>query len=158
MSRPVAAQPCWLVRIACGFVVGFIAVSLFHQPVWGLFYATGMSPVAPYPLQPIPPFGVPRLLSQAFWGGMWGLVLASLIWRRDGAAYWLIAAAFGLVALTLTGLYVVPLLKGLPPGSFRTMDEAPWMIQMLRPLPNLAWGLGTALLLRLLKLAIGKTA
>jgi hypothetical protein len=158
MTRLEARFPGWLVCSLCGFVAGCAAVLLFHQSLWGLFYLVGASPVAPYLVQPIPPFGVPRIVSQTFWGGVWGLLLAPLVWRREGLAYWLTAAGFGLIILTLTGVYLVPVLKGLPLGAFRTMDQVPLIIQIMRPLLNLVWGLGTALLLELAKRAIAKRA
>jgi hypothetical protein len=68
-----------LPRIVGAFVAGAISVVAFHQLAWGLFYVTGVSPVVPYPIRPVPPFGVPRVVSQMFWGGLWGIVLMSLL-------------------------------------------------------------------------------
>jgi hypothetical protein len=127
------------------FVAGCIGVLVFHQLAWGLLHLTGISPVLPYRLRPIGPLGVPQVLSQASWGGLWGIVLAPLLAHRRGNGYWLFAMAFGLIGPTLVGWCIVPLLKGTP-----LMGGPPWMIQVVLPLPTLAWGYSAALVLKLL--------
>ena len=48
-----------------------------------------------YSMRPIPPFGVPQILSQAFWGGIWGIVFALAVPRLpaplDGVWGWVLA-------------------------------------------------------------------
>jgi len=41
--------------------------------VFLLLYVGGVIPVPPFSMKPMPPFGVPEVLSQSFWGGVWGL-------------------------------------------------------------------------------------
>ena len=53
--------------------------------------------------------------------------------------------AFGLIAPPLVGWFVVPLIKGTP-----LMGGPPWIIQVVQPIPNIAFGFGAALVLRLL--------
>ena len=64
-----------------GFVGGALAVLIFHQSLWFLFNHIGLIPPErpAWPLDPIPPFGVPSVISKAFWGGVWGAVLAPLL-------------------------------------------------------------------------------
>jgi hypothetical protein len=62
-------------RILLGFAAGRLAVPVFHQAALALLHATGIGPAA-WNMVPVPPFGVPALLSAAFWGGLWGIVLA----------------------------------------------------------------------------------
>jgi hypothetical protein len=50
-----------------------------------------------------------------------------------------------LIAPTLVGWFVVPLIKGT-----QLMGGPPWIIQVVRPIPNIALGFGVALVLRLL--------
>jgi hypothetical protein len=141
-----------LPRIVGAFVAGAFSVVAFHQLAWGLFYVTGVSPVVPYPIRPVPPFGVPRVVSQMFWGGLWGIVLMSLLRTRRGTRYWLLlfAMGFGFIVPSLVGLFVVPLLKGLPPGASQQTGQPEMIIQLVGTFANLAWGFGTALILRLL--------
>lgn len=130
-----------LAPILGAFVAGFIAVPVFHQIALEILHLLGMGP-APYSMRPLPPFDVPQVLSQSFWGGVWGIVLALVLARRQGAQYWVTAVVFGAVALTLVAWFVVPAIKGLPvtaPGSY-----------VIGPVVNGAWGFGVALILKLM--------
>ena len=130
-------------RLMLGFLAGFIAVLVFHQPVLGLLNVVGLTAGTPYPMRPLPPLGVPAVLSAAFWGGVWGIALALLAPRLGrGAGYWLGALAFGAVLPTLIAWFVVLPLKGLPAG-----DGLAWPGVLVGPVVNGAWGVGAALLL-----------
>lgn len=126
--------------LALGFVAGFLAVLLFHQPLIGLFYATGLGGNAPYALQPIPPLGVPRVISLAFWGGVWGIVFALLRpWLpARGWALLLAGLVFGALAPTLFGRFVITPLRG---QAIQALTFANLWRGLL---VNGAWGLGTA--------------
>lgn len=133
-------------RVVLGFVAGFVAVLVFHQATIGILYVLGVIGAPPYPLAPVPPFGVPSVINQAFWGGVWGIVFA-LVERRfpRGGGYWLAALLFGALAPTLVLWFVVAPLKGLPAGP-------PLSARILiGPIVNGAWGIGTALGLRVLR-------
>jgi hypothetical protein len=127
------------------FVAGAIGVLVFHQLTWWLLYVVGIIPDFSYRLKPTAPLGVPQVLSQAFWGGLWGIVLALALPLRGRVNYWVFAMAFGLIAPTLVGWFIVPLIKGAP-----LIGGPPWIIQVVRPIPNIALGLGVARVLRLL--------
>jgi hypothetical protein len=127
--------------IAGAFVAGFVGIVVFHQGSGWLLHLAGLYPPQ-YKTQPIPPFGVPQIVSQCFWGGLWGIVLAWTLAHWRNVNYWLLAFAFGLVVPTLVGWFVVPPIKGTP-----IMGGPPWMIQAVRPLPNAIWAIGTAWLL-----------
>src|SRR6266404_2685804 len=86
--------------IAGAFVAGFIAIAVFHQGSGWLLNMIGVYPPR-YKTQPIPPFGVPQILSQCFWGGVWGIVLAWTLAHWPKVNYWLLAFAFGLIVPTL---------------------------------------------------------
>jgi hypothetical protein len=128
--------------VLSAFAAGFVGVALFHQGSGWLLNVIGIYPVGPYKMQPLPPFGVPQVLSQCFWGGLWGIVLAWTLAHRQNLNYWLVAFSFGLIVPPLVGWFVVPLIKGTP-----IMGGPPWMVQVVRPLPIAIWGLGTASLL-----------
>lgn len=133
-----------LLRVLAGFAAGSVAVLVFHQGMLGLLHLAGIAARAPFQFQPVPPLGVPAVLSSAFWGGVWGLVLAGVAPRFPrGAAHWLAAAAFGALGPTLVAWFVVAPLKGLPPGGGWGFPGV-----LIGPLVNGAWGVGTALLLR----------
>jgi hypothetical protein len=130
-------MPRWL---AIGFVSGFLAVLVFHQGAAALLHALQISPQAPYSMQAVAPFGVPQLLSLALWGGVWGVLLAAVLVRLDGAKLVLAATIFGAILPTLVAWFVVAPLKGQPPAAGFAMPG-----MLIGPIVNAAWGLGTGL-------------
>lgn len=131
-------------RIAIVFAVGFLAVLLGHQPVVAALNALGIAPpgFTPYSFDPVPPLGVPSVISKAFWGGLWAILLDLFLARTSGLTYWLGWTILGAVALSLVAIFVVPLLKGVPVPPFA--DRFPFAAAV-----NAAWGLVTAALLTL---------
>ena len=135
-----------LTLLTFGFAAGFLAVPIFHQGLWWIFNRTGVIPRqrAAWVMDPIPPFGVPALLSKACWGGVWGALLASMLGGLSGPSYWAGWTLVGAFALTLVAFLVVPRIKG-------EAMPAPVLPRFLVGLSvNGAWGFGTALVLRLL--------
>ena len=88
----------------------------------------------------MPPFGVPEVLSQSFWGGVWGIVFILIVPRFfSGTGYWLASAVIGGIALTLVYMFVVVLLKtGALPPSMVGLFAIGFLF-------NAAWGIGWAL-------------
>src|SRR5215212_2452191 len=125
-----------------GFVAGAIAVPIFHQLMVFILTQAGMLQGQVYNMRPVPPMGVPTILSQMFWGGVWGLVFAFLVNRAPRQwPIWLIGLLLGAIALPVVGWFVVAPIKGQPMA-------AGWVpARMLNSvLINAGWGLGTALL------------
>jgi hypothetical protein len=131
-----------LKTLIVGFIAGFIATLIFHQGVWFVLYQIHLIPPErpPWPVDPVPPFGVPSVISKAFWGGVWGAALAPLLDRFRGATYWASWILVGGVLLSLTGIYLVTSIKGEP-------IPPPWPRFLYAFIANGAWGLGTALFL-----------
>lgn len=132
-------------KLVIGFVAGFIAVLLFHQPALALLTELGVAKATTYAFNPTRPFGVPQVISIAFWGGVWGVAYAAVEHRFPrGAAYWLCAFLFGAILPTLVAWFVVAPLKDLPVAGG-------WQASRMLTgfLINGAWGVGTAVLLSL---------
>jgi hypothetical protein len=141
--------------VLVGFICGAIAVIAFHQGLLYLLYhqfpliksLTGASdsfrPQGPgFSFRGVPPFGVPQVLSLAFWGGIWGMVLAALIrWAR--APDLLTGFLLGAVVTTVFALTVVAQLRGAP--MWAGGNSVVWWRAMLL---NGAWGWGAAFLMR----------
>lgn len=124
------------------FVSGFLATLIFHQGVLGLLYLAGAVTVAPWNLTAVPPLGVPQVISLAFWGGLWGIVLWALIRGRRGATYWAAAIALGALLPSLVAWFVVFPLKGIALSGTLVVGAL---------LLNGAWGLGVGLYMRMFR-------
>jgi hypothetical protein len=138
-------------RLLLGFIAGFLSTLIFHQLVLGLLWSVGVAPSPPFSMTATPPFGVPAVLSLAFWGGLWGILFAFSergFPRRAG--YWIAAFLFGAVLPSLIALFVVLPLKGQPVAGGWRPDL--WLRAFLI---NGAWGIGTGLILRALSTRIG---
>jgi hypothetical protein len=136
-------------RILFGFIAGFLATLIFHQVIVALLWWAGVGPFGPFSMAATQPFGVPAVISLAFWGGVWG-ILFGLIDISDisfprGSGYWLTAFLFGAILPTLVALLVVLPLKGRPMGG--GWQPAPLVTAFLI---NGAWGVGTGLILKVL--------
>ena len=123
------------------FVAGFLATLLFHQAVIGVFYTLGAFPAPPFNMTPMPPLGVPQVVSLAFWGGLWGLPLWAVIRACHGARYWLRALVFGAIAPTAIAMLIVFPLKSLPVSAQTVVGGL---------IVNGAWGIGAALIMWLI--------
>ena len=126
--------------IVLGFIAGALGVLLFHQAM--AWFITGRMPWSNW--NPVPPFGVPVILNQAFWGGVWGIVFALVAHRFPRGLMFLVAAfAFGAIFPTLVSWFVIPLIKGGMMG--------PRGVWYTGPLINGAWGLGAGVFLTLFR-------
>jgi hypothetical protein len=75
-------------------------------------------------------------------GGVWGAVLAPLLSRWRGGAYWAGWIIVAAIALPLVAFFVVPPIKGEPVPEL-------WPRFLVSMMLNGSWGFGTALFLRL---------
>jgi hypothetical protein len=136
---------------ARGFVAGVAATLLVHQGMLTLLHSAGLVPATAFSLEPTQPFGVPQVWSLAFWGGVWGIIFVWVVGHLpQEKLYWVDAVIFGALAPTLIAWFVVDPLKGLPLGNGW---HAAGIATAL--LVNGAWGLGTAVFLRLGRARLG---
>lgn len=131
---------------ARAFAAGFVSTMVFHQGVILLFYALGAFSRAPWNFAPVPPLGVPAVISLSFWAGVWGVVLWPALRGATGAAYWIRASVLGALGPTLVAFLVVVPLKGGAVGA--GWDPKLWIGGLI---VNGAWGYGLALLIRAFK-------
>ena len=137
--------------IVVGFVAGALGVLIFHQAGFWFANELGYARATLYNMRPLPPWGVPTIISQAFWGGLWGIVAALLVPRLprplNGVMGWILFA--GIVVTLVNWLIVLPI-KGQPLGNgFRMPGTA------VLPLDYALWGFGMWLIARLTRRALG---
>jgi hypothetical protein len=138
-----ALNPSNLVK---AFIAGGLAVLVFQFGLNALLFQMGLSPVKPYPMAPVPPWGVPQTLNAAFWGGLWGVALWLVlrrVWRSP--AYWPTAIVLGSLAVSAVLFFVVLPLKGQPPA----FGWNPGRVALVLTL-HAAFGLGVAVWLRVM--------
>lgn len=123
------------------FISGFLATLIFHQGLFGVFYLVGMVPAAPFNMTPVPPLGVPSILSIAFFGGLWGMLLWLILGRLSGLAYWLSNVVAGAIGPTVVAMLVVFPMKGIE------VTAQTWTGGLVL---NGFWGLGVALFMVLM--------
>ena len=133
---PHRGPPWWISAFLCGAA----AVLTLHQGTLAAIYLAGFSAPAPYSLAPTQPWDVPHLWSLAFWGGVWGIVLAATLRRLTGVGLVVASIVFGAIFPTLVAWFIVAPLKGQPMAAgFVPAAMA------LGPILNAAWGFGTGL-------------
>lgn len=123
------------------FISGLLATLIFHQGLLAVFYLAGMVPFAPFNLTPVPPLGVPSVISLAFFGGLWGIVLWLLLGRLNGLVFWLGNVIAGAIGPTAVAMLVVFPMKGLE------VSAQTWTGGLVL---NGFWGLGVALFMVLM--------
>jgi hypothetical protein len=134
------------VAYAKAFLAGFLSTLVFHQGALAILNAVGATARRAYSMASTQPLHVPAVLSLAFWGGVWGILLWLAIARYEGQTlYWILAVAIGAVAPSLVALFVVFPLKGQPVAG--GWDPA---IMVGALLLNGAWGLGVGILMSLI--------
>jgi hypothetical protein len=132
-----------------GFLAGAISVPIFHQLTVLALHSAGLVPNAPWSMRPVPPLGVPTILNQAFWGGMWGLLFGLIMTRVPRSRAIIVGIAVGMLGAAMVNLTLLPWLRGQP---MPVGDIARWWRPMLI---NGVWGLGMGVIFTALA---GRTA
>lgn len=135
-----------MIHYVRAFAAGFVSTLVFHQGVILLFYALGAVPRMPWSFTPVPPLGVPSVISLSFWAGLWGIVLWPALRGATRAAYWVRAIVLGALGPSAVALFLVFPLKG---GAFAAGWDPKIIIGAL--IVNGVWGFGLALLIRMSK-------
>jgi len=137
------------------FVAGVIGVLIFHQIALWILSLIGVAPPVAYNFStPTKPLGVPVVLSSAFWGGIWAIVMVWLMRGRTGASYWWFAILFGAIVVTLGAWFPAPWIKAqfgeTGPLTLMVTEKPVTIAIIIGPIVNGAWGFGTALVLKML--------
>ena len=154
-------MPTALNRIVIGFLAGVIAVLVFHQGMYLVMKQLGV-PLsgAPWNFAPAAAArGLPTIVNQAFWGGLWGIAFALLHDRMPGDRGWLKGLVFGMLFPMLLGSWlVVALLKGQPILGGLLIDGNILRLRNGFLLNGVAFGIGLGLVYPALAAIAGKTS
>jgi hypothetical protein len=129
-------------RLVLGFAAGALAVLVAHQVMVLILGLTGAIPARAYAMTPVPPFNVPAVVNQMFWGGLWGVAFGAIATRLPRPwPLWLCGLVFGLVGPLLFNWFVLAPLKGQPvAGGFVPMRMYPGVLILG------SFGIGVALI------------
>jgi hypothetical protein len=124
--------------VVAGFLAGALSVLVFHQ--LGFYFAAelGFGRPNPYSMRPVPPWGVPTIVSLAFWGGLWGIVAALIVPRLPGklggVLGWIL---FAITLVLVVNWFVVLPIKGAPIGGGWRLPGV-----VVVPIVYALWGFG----------------
>ena len=141
----------WMKTAIVGFIAGALSVLIFHQ---GAFWIAKELKILPtirlYNMTGVPPWGVPAIISAAFWGGLWGIAAAFIVERLPGSLKGVLGwVLFAAIVVTLVNWIVVAPLKGQPVGyGFR----APGLYVV--PAVYAVWGFGMWLIAKIERKAL----
>ncbi len=128
-------------RLVLGFTAGFLSYLIFQGALGTALYAAHLMPALPWSLEPVPPLGVPKVLSLGFWDGLWGVVYALLEPRLTARfGRWRGGILFGFAPLAVYWFVVLPL-KGFGVGGGFPLAEVPIQVTF-----DAVFGVGTAFL------------
>ena len=114
-------------RAVLGFIAAAISVLVVHEGIIFLLNAGGFTQGRGWSMTPaIPPWGVPRLVNNVFWGGLWGVMFALLYQWIPGGWSWLKGLIFGLAIVVVSNWILLPLIKGQVFGQPNQVLFAAW--------------------------------
>ena len=106
-------------NLLMGFLAAAIAVVTVHELINFILLHAGLFPRVPWSLAPAAGTGIPQILSDMLWGGLWGVLFALVQSSIPGGSPTVKGLIFGLVGPALIGVFIlVPLLTGRFPLFF----------------------------------------
>jgi hypothetical protein len=133
-------------RIVLGFIAGAITVLSFHEGVIYLLGTAGYIPNRGWSMTPpIAPWGVPRLLNNVFWGGLWGVLFALVYNWVPGGIAWLKGLLYGLFIVVVSNWLLLPLIKGRVFGQPNQVLFSDWNPQRMLITIAIVGGFGLGL-------------
>lgn len=108
-----------LKSLVLGFIAGAIAVVTVHETINYIRLQAGIFPRVPWSMEASALTGVPQIISDMFWGGVWGIVFVLLYGVIPGGGPTVKGLIFGIVGPAIIGVFIlVPLITGRFPLFF----------------------------------------
>jgi hypothetical protein len=105
--------------LALGFIAGAIAVVTAHEIINFILLQAGLFPRVPWSMEPAAVTGVPQIVSDMFWGGVWGILFVLLYGIIPGGSPTVKGLVFGILGTAVLGVFIlVPLITGRFPLFF----------------------------------------
>ena len=96
-----------LTKLVLGFVAGAIAVVTAHEIIDYILYTAGIFPRVPWSMTPAAMTGVPQIVSDAFWGGLWGVLFALISDKIPGGNLTVKGLIFGILGPAILGVFIL---------------------------------------------------
>lgn len=144
-------------RIVLGFIAAAISVVAVHETIILILTNYGVIPGTAWGMQGIPPWGVPRLINNIFWGGLWGVLFALVYEWIPGGMGWLKGLIFGIFIVIVSNWILLPLIKGQVFGQEKQVLFNGWNQQRMLIVLLIVggFGLGLGIIYRLLQQMFG---
>jgi len=105
--------------LVLGFIAGAIAVATAHEIIDFILLKAGIFPRVPWSMEPSAVTGVPQIISDMFWGGVWGILFVLLYGVIPGGGPTVKGLIFGIIGPAILGVFIlVPLITGRFPLFF----------------------------------------
>ena len=127
--------------LALGFLAGALAVAIFHQFMVYVLGVVGLGGGQIYSMRGVPPFDAPRIVSQMFWGGVWGMVFAAIAGKLPDWPRIVLGFLFGVCGPVLFSWTILSLMRG--NALFAGFNPARMLASVLI---NGFYGIGVALI------------
>lgn len=102
-----------------GFIAAAIAVLTVHELLNFILLKAGLFPRVPWSMEPAAVTGIPQIISDMFWGGVWGILFVLIYPFIPGAGPTIKGLIFGIVAPAILGVFILlPLVTGRFPLFF----------------------------------------
>lgn len=106
-------------NLLLGFIAAAIAVVTSHEIINLVLLKAGLFPRVPWSMAPAAVTGVPQIVSDTLWGGLWGVVFAAAAPLVPGNSLTMKGLIFGVIGPALLGVFILlPLVTGRFPLFF----------------------------------------
>src|SRR5712691_12361327 len=107
MSNVMPGTPSRARDLVFGFIAGALAVVVFHQVMVFVLSSVDMIQSQVYSMRGVPPYDVPTILNQMFWGGLWGGLFAVIADTLPNWPLLILGFVFGVLGPMLAAWFVV---------------------------------------------------
>lgn len=108
-----------LKSLILGFIAGAIATVTIHEAISYILLQAGIFPRVPWSMEPVAGTGIPQIVSDAAWGGLWGVIFALILGNVPKGSMTLKGALLGILGPALVGVFIlVPILTSKFPLFF----------------------------------------